>query len=326
MLHVLKLIAAVSSVVLLVAGSSFAEDAQSYPTRPIHMIVPFEPGGPNDVLGRILAQKAAEYLGRSVVVENRVGAGGSIGTDAVARAKPDGYTLLFSGTSSLSINPSVQKAIPYDPIRDFEPVALIGTSPSVLIVPPPLPVNSVPDLIAYAKQNPGTLNFGSGGIGAAPFLAGEMLKTTAGIDLVHVPYKGASPALVALMAQDIQVYFGGITSIIPLIKNGQVRAIGVTSLKRTPLLPDVPTISEALPGFEVTNWYGVVAPAGTPKDIVTRLHDVFAKATEDARVQKALVDLGIDASSATTEELRVYMKKELEKWAGVIKAAGVTPQ
>ena len=316
---------AAATIVLLTASASRAED-QNYPTRPIHMIVPFEPGGPNDVLGRIVARKAGEYLHQTIVVENHAGAGGSMGTDMVARATADGYTLLFSGTSSLTINPLLQKAIPYDPIKNFTPLALVGTAPSVLIVPLSLPVKSVPELIALVKQKPGTYNFGSGGIAATPYLAGQLFKTMAGLDIVHIPYKGAAPALVGLLANDVQIYFGGIASIVPLIKSGQVRSLAVTSLKRTPLLPDLPTVAETIPGFEVTNWYGALAPAGTSNEIATRLHDAFTKAAEDLGVRKSLADLGTDPALANPDELRAYMKHELDKWAAVIKAAGIEPE
>ncbi len=315
-------------VVCAVFTAASASRAQSpiFPDHPIRMIVPFEAGGPNDILGRIVAKKAGEYLQQTIIVENRTGAGGALGTDSVARATPDGYTLLFSGTSSLSIVPLLQKAVAYDPLKSFAPVALVGEAPSVLIVSPSMPVKSVPELIAQAKRKPNTYNFGSGGIAATPYLAGEMLKSMSGIDIVHVPYKGAAPALLGLMSNNIQIYFGGITAILPLIKSEKVRALAVTSVKRTPLLPDLPTVAETVPGFEVVNWYGALAPAGTPPNIVARLHDAVAEAGKDQEVRKALADLGIDPIAGSSDEMRNYMKRELDKWGGVIKAAGLQPE
>jgi tripartite-type tricarboxylate transporter receptor subunit TctC len=320
-----RLIPIVTSIVFFAMGAAEAQN-QTFPDHPIRMIVPFEAGGPNDILGRIIAKKAGEYLRQTIVVENRTGAGGALGTDSVARAAPDGYTILFSGTSSLSIVPLLQKAVAYDPIKSFAPVALVGEAPSVLIVAPSMPVKSVPELIAEAKRKPNTYNFGSGGIAATPYLAGEMLKSMSGIDIVHVPYKGAAPALLGLMGNNIQIYFGGITAILPLIASDKVRALAVTGLKRTPLLPDLPTVAETVPGFEVVNWYGALAPAGTPPEVVARLHDAVAEAGKDPEVRKALSDLGIDPISGSPEDMRDYMKRELDKWGRVIKAAGLQPE
>lgn len=320
-----RLVPVAICAVLMAAGAGKAQ-SQTFPDHPIRMIVPFEAGGPNDILGRIVAKKAGEYLHQTIIVENRTGAGGALGTDSVARAAPDGYTVLFSGTSSLSIVPLLQKAVAYDPLKSFAPIAMVGEAPSVLIVSPSMPVKSVPELIAEAKRKPNTYNFGSGGIAATPYLAGEMLKSMSGINIVHVPYKGAAPALLGLMANNIQIYFGGITAILPLIKSDKVRALAVTSVKRTPLLPDLPTVGETVPGFEVVNWYGALAPAGTPPDIVARLHDAVAEAGKDPEVRKALADLGIDPIAGSSEEMRSYMKRELDKWGGVIKAAGLQPE
>lgn len=322
----MKRLAPVVACTLMIAMSAANAQNQSFPDHAIRMIVPFEAGGPNDILGRIVAKKASEYLRQTIVVENRTGAGGALGTDAVARAAPDGYTVLFSGTSSLSIVPLLQKSVAYDPIKSFAPVALVGEAPSVLIVSPSMPVKSVPELIAEAKRKPNTYNFGSGGIAATPYLAGEMLKSMSGIDIVHVPYKGAAPALLGLMGNNIQIYFGGITAILPLVQSNKVRALAVTSVKRTPLLPDLPTVGETVPGFEVVNWYGALAPIGTPPEVVARLHDAVAEAGKDQEVRKALADLGIDPISGSPDEMREYMKRELEKWGQVIKAAGLQPE
>ena len=316
-----KLIAAASA--LAAAGAA----AQEYPVKPIRMIVPFAPGGPNDVLGRIVAQKMAEQIGQQVVVDNRSGAGGSTGTAAAASAAPDGYTLLFSGTSSLAINPSLVAKLPYDPLRDFAPVSLAGTAPSLLATHPSVPARTVKELIAIAKASPGKLNYASGGVGGTPHLAGELFKSLAHVDIVHVPFRGAGPALVALASGQVDMYVGGIASVLPMVRDRRIRPIAVTSAKRTSLMPEMPTLIESgMAGYEVVNWYAVVAPAATPKPVVTKLNAEVVKALAAPDVKKRFADLGTDAASSTPEQLAAYHREDLARWAKVVKAAKIQPE
>lgn len=312
--------------VLLSATATLAS-AQEYPVKPIRIIVPFAAGGPNDVLGRIVAQKLGEQFGQQVIIDNRSGAGGSTGTALVSSAAADGYTLLFSGTSSLAINPGLYKKLPYDPIRDFAPVGLAGTAPSLLVTHPSVPAKTVRDLINLAKASPGRLNFASGGVGGAPHLAGELFKSIARVDIVHVPFRGAAPALIALASGEVDMYIGGISAVLPIARDGRVRPIAVTSAKRTPLMPDMPTLIESgVPGYEVGNWYAVVAPAATPKPIIARLNTELVKALAAADVRKRFAELGTDAVSSTPEQLGAYHREELARWSKVIKTAGIQPE
>ncbi len=316
--------AAVLFAMGILAGSA---GAQEYPSKAVRMVVPFAAGGPNDVLGRVVAQKMSELLGQQIVIDNRAGGGGSTGTALVAVAPPDGYTLLFSGTSSLAVNPSLYKSLPYDPIKDFAPVGLAGTAPSLLVTHPSLPVKNLKELIALAKTHPGKLNFGSGGVGGTPHLAGELLKSLADIRIVHVPYRGAAPALTALTAGEVELYIGGVASVLPVVKRERARPLAVTSAKRTSLLPDIPTFIEAgIAGYELENWYAIVAPAATPKAIVARLNGALEKAMGSADVRKRFGDLGTNAVASTPERLGEYHRQELVKWAKVIKAAGIKPE
>jgi tripartite-type tricarboxylate transporter receptor subunit TctC len=301
--------------------------AQGFPTKAIRMIVPFPPGGPNDILGRVVAQKLTDQIGQQVVVDNRGGAGGIIGAELAARAAPDGYTLLLGGTASLSINPSLHRKLPYDPIKDFAPVSLVGTAPSILIIHPSVPVKSVKELIDLAKAKPGHLNFASAGIGTPPHLAGELFKSMAGVDMVHVPYKGGGPALTDLLAGQVGIYFSGISSALPFVREGKLRGIAVTSARRTAVMPEMPTIAESgLPGYEVGNWYAIVAPAATPKAIVIRLNHEIVKTLAVADVKKRFLELAADTLGSTPEELTAYNRSEIAKWAKVIKTAGIKPE
>jgi tripartite-type tricarboxylate transporter receptor subunit TctC len=316
-----------AGVLLAAALAPPCAAAQGYPTKAIRMIVPFPPGGPNDILGRVVAQKLTEQLGQQVVIDNRGGAGGTIGAELAARAVPDGYTLLLGGTASLSINPGLHRKLPYDPLKDFAPVSLVGTAPSILVTHPSLPVKAVGDVIALARAKPGQLNFASAGIGTPPHLAGELFKSMAGVDMVHVPYKGGGPALVDLIAGQVNMYFSGISAALPLVKDGKLRGIAVTSAKRTALMPDTPTIAESgLPGYEVGNWYAIVAPAATPKAIVVRLNHEIVTALAVQDVKKRFVELAADPVGSTPEELLKYNRSEIAKWAKVIKSAGIKPE
>jgi tripartite-type tricarboxylate transporter receptor subunit TctC len=303
------------SMTLAAAGAA----AQSYPDRPIRLIVPFPPGGGTDVVARAIASRLGQMLGTSVVVDNRAGAGGTIGTEAVARSAPDGYTLgLVSG--SHAINPSIYPKLPYDTERDFAPVSQLVVAPGILVVNPKLPVKNVKDLIALAKSEPGKLNYASAGIGTPPHLAGELFKTMAGIDIVHVPYKGNAAVLTDTLSGQVQFTFPTIPSALPYVQNGTLRALGVTGAKRSPSAPDIPTIAESgLPGYEATSWYGVVAPADTPPEIVDKLSTTLASALQQPDVQKVLASLGLEPVGSTPQAFAATIKEELPKWQKVVR-------
>lgn len=300
--------------------------AQAYPTKPIRLVVPFAAGGPNDVIGRVIATKVSDQLGQPIVIDNRPGAGGAVGTALVKSAPADGYTLLISGTSSLAINPALYANLPYDALRDFAPVSLVGTAPSLLVVNASSPIRSVKELIAAAKAKPGGLNYASGGIGSAPHLAGELMNAMAGVRMVHVPFKGGGLALAGVMSDQAQLFMGGMSAAMPAVKSGRLRGIAVTSLKRSQFAPDVPTVAETLPGYDVVNWYAVFAPAGTPKPVIARLNGEIVKAMATPELKARFADLATDADTSTAEELAKYHRSELAKWAKVVKAAGIKPE
>ena len=297
--------------------------AADYPSKPITLMIGFAPGGPSDVMARILTKKMEEILKQPLVIENRAGAGGSIAGAAVARAAPDGYTVLLATGSLLAINVSLYKNVGYDPEKDFEPIGLIGTQTNVLYINPSVSARSLGELIAYAKANPGKLSFGSGGNGTPAHLAGELLKLEAKIDITHVPFRGTGPALQAVIGGHVPMAFNPPSPLLPHIQSGTIRVLAVTTLKRTEVLPEVPTIAESgFPGFEATTWHALVAPAGTPKDVIATLHRATAATVNDPPVRKALTDLGVDVVGGTPEELRAYVKAEIPKWAEVVRASG----
>lgn len=297
--------------------------AQSYPNRAIRLVVPFPAAGTTDILARAAAQKLTEAFGQSVVVDNRPGAAGNIGSDLVAKSAPDGYTLLMGTVGTHAINPSLYSKMPYDHVKDFVPVVLVAGVPNVLVVNPALPVNSVADLIKLAKDKPGQINFASSGSGTSIHLSGELFKTMAGVDITHVPYKGSSPALIDLIGGQVQIMFDNLPSALPQIKAGKLRAIAVTSLKRAPVLPDVPTISESgLPGFEASSWFGVLAPAGTPAPIVARINAEVNKWLQSAEAREKLLSQGAEAAGGSPEQFANHIRAESEKWAKVVKASG----
>ena len=299
--------------------------AQTYPTRPVTLVVAFTPAGPSDVLARVLGRKLEEVLKQPFVIVNRPGAGGNLGAEIVATAPPDGYTLLMGNNSILATNASLYKSLPYDPVKDFKPISLIGEQANILVVNPKVPARSVAELIALAKAEPGKLNYASSGVGTAAHLAGALFKAQADIDIVHVAYKGAAPALQDLVAGQVQMMFATAASVIGFINSGLVRPLAVTTLKRTAVLPDLPTVAEAgLPGFEATTWHGLVAPAATPPAVIARLHDATVAALHDPALAKSLADLGVDISSSTPEEFARYITAEIPKWTAVVKASGAT--
>jgi tripartite-type tricarboxylate transporter receptor subunit TctC len=308
------------------AAISLTVTAQSYPARPIRIIVPFAPGGGTDIIGRAIAPRLGEALGQQVLIDNRPGAGTIIGAELAARSAPDGYTLFMGINGTMAINPSIYKKLPYDPMKDFVPVSMLGVGPNVLVVHPSLPARSVKELIALAKAHPGRLSYASSGTGGAPHLAGELLKSMARIDLVHIPYKGAGPATIDLLAGQVQVMFAGLGAAITHIKSGKVRGIAVASAKRSVALPELPTIAESLPGFEASTWFALFAPAGTPKDIVSRLNAELGKVMARKDVQQQLVAQGYETLTSTPEQLAAQLKRDTTLWAGVIRTAGITPE
>ena len=306
-----------------VTASEPASQGQGYPTKAIRMIVPFGTGSTTDTLARIVGQKFTETWGQPVVIDNRGGAGGNIGTEMVAKAAGDGYTLLMAAGSH-AINPSLYGKLPYDAVRDFAPVTLIGSAPQLLIASMGLPANSVRELIALAAAKPGQLRYASGGNGSPSHLAMELFKSMARVDMVHVPYKGGDPVLVALLSGEMHLYFGNIRAMMPQVRAGKLKALAVTSPKRSPAVPDIPTIAESgLPGYSMMAWWGLLAPAATAKAIVLRLQTEVARMLKEPALRERLVAVGIDAVGSSPEEFGAYIRQEIKTWSKVVKEAGV---
>jgi tripartite-type tricarboxylate transporter receptor subunit TctC len=304
-----------------------AENADNYPSKPIRLVVPFTPGGSTDILARVIGVKLTEAWGRQVVIDNRPGAGGNIGVDLVAKSPADGYTLVMGHIGTFGVNPTLYSKLPYDAIKDFQPITLVALVPNMLSVNPALPVHSVKELIALAKAKPGTINFGSGGNGSAAHLAGEYFKLMTKTEITHIPYRGTSPAVTDLIAGQIQMIITGVPPTLNFVKTGKLRALAVATSKRLPLLPDLPTISEAgVPGYEATQWYGVLAPAGTPKPIVAKLNAEMAKAIKGPDVREKLAADAAEPVGNSPEEFGAFIKKEIARWAPVIKASGARPE
>jgi tripartite-type tricarboxylate transporter receptor subunit TctC len=298
--------------------------AQGYPSKPLRFVVPFPPGGPLDIMGRGIAQKLQEGWGQPVVVENRPGAGGGIGAELVAKSPGDGYTLLMGAVSTHAINPVLYTKISYDPQKDFVPVALVAQVPNILVVHPSLPVQSVKELIAYAKGKPGALSFGSGSTGSTGHLAGELFKTMAGVDMVHIPYKGGAPAMQDLLAGQTQLMFDNLANALGQVKAGKLRALAVTTAKRAPAVPELPTIAESgLPGFDLTTWFGVFVPAGTPPEVVAQLNTEIVKALGSKELSDRLAAMGtVPPENNTPERFAAFVRSEAAKYAQVVKASG----
>jgi tripartite-type tricarboxylate transporter receptor subunit TctC len=306
------------------AGLAHAQ-AQPYPNKPIRYIVPFAPGGSTDLLGRLVAQKLQEAWGQPVVVENRPGAGGAVGAEAAAKSPPDGYTIMGGTISTHAINASVYSKLPYDPIKDFEPVTLLATQPNMLVVNPSLPVKNVAELIALLKANPDKYSFSTSGNGTSAHLAGELFKSMTGTKMQHVPYKGSPQALTDAMSGQVSMSFDNINTAYVQVKAGKLRALAVTTAKRSSAAPEVPTMAEAgLPGYELGSWHGVFAPAGTPKDIVAKLNAGIVKALQAPDLRQKLQDLGIDPVGSSVAAFAAFVKAEVPKWAKVVKDAGAT--
>ncbi len=312
---------AIAVAMLLAAGASFA---QNFPNRPIRLVVPFPAGSPSDVLGRLVGQRYSEVLGQPVVIDNRPGAAGVIGADTVAKAAPDGYTLLMGGTGALAINPGLRTRMPYDSIRDFAPVSLFASIPFLLVVSPVVPATTVKELVAVARVKPRQLNYASSGIGSPTQLAAELFKSLTGVDMVHVAYKGTGPATLDLISGQTHVMFSGITVLMPQVKAGRLRALAVASATRSTLFPQLPTVIESgIPGFTADTWTGVLAPRGTPAAIVARLHGEVVKMVRDPEMKERLFSLGAEPIGNQPEEFRAYIRDEISKWTRVIKTVGI---
>ena len=310
----------IAALAACVAGTAGAADL--YPAKPVKLVIPFPPGGSNDVVGRVIAQQLGERLGQQVMVDNRGGAGGMIGTEMVAKATPDGYTLLFI-SSAFAANSSLYK-LPYDPVKAFVPVAMIAAGPNVLAVAPNLPVNSVKELIALARQKPGQLNYASAGIGSFQHLGSALFVSMARLDIVHVPFKGGGPAMVDVIAGNTQIMLGSLVQTLPQIKSGKLKALGVGGLRRSRTLPDVPTIAEAgVPGYDAVNWWGIIAPAGTPAAIVARLHKDLGSIVQTPELQKRFEAEAVEALQMSPAEFGQTIEKETVKWARVVQDAGI---
>jgi tripartite-type tricarboxylate transporter receptor subunit TctC len=306
------------------ASAALAQPA-AYPTRPITVIVPFAAGGNNDVSGRIVAKKLGDLLGQPVVVENKTGAAGAIGAAAVATAKPDGYTLGFLSSGPVAANVSLYKTLSYDPRKDFAPVARVTTSPSVLVVNPSMPVKNLEEFIDYAKKNPGKLNYGTAGNGSSPHLAGALFDSMAGVQMVPVAYRGGAPALTDLMAGQVQAVFNPILEVMPQIRAGKLKALAVTTDKRSALLPDLPALGERFPGYEVLTWNGLFAPAGTPPEIVDKLNAAVRKALADPEVIARLTELGLEVAVSSPQEFTAYINRQIDHFGKLTRIARVEP-
>jgi tripartite-type tricarboxylate transporter receptor subunit TctC len=305
------------------AGAALCATAQSYPARPVRMIVATSPGGGTDAIARIMSTKLGDLLGQQFVVDNRAGGGGIIGTETVARATPDGYTLLMAFVAGMAMNPALTRT-PYDPLKDFTPVSLIAGAQYVVTVHPSVPARTLKDFVSFTKANPGKLNYASAGNGTPVHLAAELFKAVAGIDLTHVPYKGGGPAGAAVLSGESQVIFGSVTATMPQIKAGKLFALAVTGTNRLPNAPELPTVAEqGYPGFEVTSWYGIVGPARLPQDVVARLNTAIVAALKAPEVREQLARQGMDPMGSTPGEFAAHMKREVGKWAGVIRQAGI---
>lgn len=311
---------------VVVSAVCLTAAAQGYPEKQIRFICPYAPGGTTDILTRAIAQKLTESMKQSVVVDNRAGAGGNVGSEIAARSPPDGYTILMAPVSPLAINPALYAGkMTFNPERDFTPLTLVAKVPLVLVAHPSVPATTLKALIALAKSRPGRLSYGSAGSGSSNHLIGEMFKAAAALNIVHIPYKGGAPAMVALMSGEVDLVVGQVPSVLTQVKANRVRALGVSGARRSPALPDVPTMIESgLPGFDATSWYAVVGPAGLPKNITDRLHAELVKAINSPEVRGRLADEGADIETTTPAELVTFVRTEVEKWAKAVKLSGAT--
>jgi tripartite-type tricarboxylate transporter receptor subunit TctC len=324
----MKLVAAIQVSVLLSLCAlctmpAHAQPAGGYPSKPIRIVVPFPPAGPTDVVARLVGQKLAERWGQQVVVENRAGAGGTIGAELVARTAPDGYTLLMGSTANMAVNVTLYDKLSYDPVKDFVPVNLAAITPNLMVVNPALPAKTVREFVALAKGKPGSINYASGGSGTPSHLAAELFKTMAGIQMSHIPYKGSIPALTDVVGGQVTLMFDSMPSALPMVKSGKLRALAQTGAKRSAAVPDLPTIAEAgLPGYEVAGWFGLFAPAGTPRDIVVRLSNEVTQILNLPDVKERYAVLGAEPGPGSPDEFARFLSSEISKWAKVIRDSG----
>jgi tripartite-type tricarboxylate transporter receptor subunit TctC len=323
-LQYLHIILCVSMIVVFLTGGMISQlYAQSYPDKPIRFIMPMAPGGVTDIVGRIVSQKITEQLGKPLVLEHRSGAGGNVGLEHTAHSRPDGYTIVL-GSGSLSISPAIYKKLKYDPINDLSPVSMTANVPAVVVIHPSQPFRTLKELVEYAKANPGKLHFGSSGVGTANHLTGELLANIAKIDLKHVPYKGAGPALTALMSGEIQIMMTAFSSALQHINSGRFRALAMCSRERSPSLPDVPTAKEAgIDGYEVSNWYGILAPGGTPRDIINRLNGAWVKSMAMSDTKQLMRNAGVEPLLSTPEEMGEFIRSEISRWSKVVEDAKI---
>jgi len=313
--------------VLATAVAPASAEAQAYPSRPLRFIVPFPPGGSTDIYARIIGPRLADTLRQQVVIDNRPGAGGALGADLAAKAPPDGYTIWLGQTNNLAIGPAMRTKNSYDPVRDFSPITLLMQAPQVMVVNAGSPITSIKELIAAAKSKPGTLTFASAGIGSSGHVAGELLNQAAGVNITHVPYKGASPAMIDLRGGRVTFLATSLASAAQFVKDGKIKGIATTGLKRARLMPDVPTVAESgVPGFEVASWHGMLAPAKVPREIIARLNREIVAILDKPEVRDALLSEGGDIMPGTPEEFAAFLKSEAQKWAKVIKQAGITAE
>jgi tripartite-type tricarboxylate transporter receptor subunit TctC len=297
--------------------------AQQYPDRAIRLIIPFAPAGTNDIIGRVVAQKAGEMLGQTIVADNRAGAGGTIGSTLAARSQPDGYTLLLGHIGTLAVNPTLYRKPGYDPLKDFAPITLVAKLPNLMAVFPKLPAKTVQEFVGLAKAKKGGLSYGSGGVGGAAHLATEYFKQQTGIDIVHVAYRGTGLAVVDVISGQLAMTMAGIPAIIPHVRNGNLRALAVTGAQRSRMLPDVPTVAESgVPGFEATQWYGIVTPAGAPKSVLSTLHAAIVKAVHSPEVSERFAADGAEPFTNSPQEFRAYIQAEIDRWAPIVRAIG----
>ncbi|RYF57796.1 MAG: tripartite tricarboxylate transporter substrate binding protein [Comamonadaceae bacterium] len=317
-----RLAASVLACVGWLASSVAAQAADSYPNRAVTMVVPQTPGGANDVIGRAIAQHLGQNLGQPVVVENKAGVGGNVGTAIAARAPNDGYTILLTAQSAHTINPALYPKIPFDPVNDFEPIMAVAVAPYMLVVNAAFPAKNLQELIDLAREKPGQINFASAGNGTVNHLLGEMLKKSTGIDIVHIPYRGAAPAATDVVGGQVPMTFGSFPGLLPFVRSGQLRALGVATETRTPLAPELPTLAETVPGLYANAWYGLFAPKGTPKAVIDRLQAGVVQVLQKPELQTAMQSQGLVIAPSTSDELATLLKSDLARWATIVKESG----
>ena len=326
-MRIVRFVVAVALLAVSAGGVLAQSSRTEFPNRPLRYIVPFPPGGSADPVARIMAAALAETLGKQVVVDNRAGAAGTLGAEIAAQATPDGYTLFACNIASLAVSPALYKKLNYDPVAGFAPIGLIGSTPNALGVHPSVPATTIAEFIAYAKARPGAINYSSAGVGTSPQLSMEMFRMNAGIDLVHVPYKGAGPALIGLVGGHVQAMFSTVPTYMGQLRAGKVRLLGVTSTTRYPDLPDVPTLAESgMPGFEVISWQGLCTPAGVPEPVLARIRAAFAAALDLPDTKKQLADQSMMPTPLMADKFTAFIRSERAKWAKVVKDVGITPQ